>query len=172
MRNFLRTGQKLDCSYLCYKNNKITTILLTFDTILLTFPFSRLKRTLSGEMIMKINLKQYGLYLLRWQLSTPILAIVLIWLSSTGKLFATVVANAIGGLIFFWVDRFIFTSKALRAHWEVRDNVQCRDCGISARGYRLVKTKNYDKTKAVPQFRCEGCSEKKTQQLRQTGVLV
>ena len=121
---------------------------------------------------MKINLKQYGLYLVRWQLSTPILAIVLIWLGSTGKLFATIVANAIGGLIFFWVDRFIFTSPALKAHWEIQDAALCCDCGVSARGYRLVKTENYDKTKAVPRFRCEVCSQKKTQQLRQTGVLV
>ncbi len=123
-------------------------------------------------MIMKINLKQYGLYLLRWQLSTPILAIVLIWLGSTSKLFATVVANVIGGLFFFWIDRFIFTSPALQAHWEIQDTVLCCDCGVSARGYRLVKTKNYDKTRAIPKFRCEVCSEKKTQQLRQMGVLV
>ena len=121
---------------------------------------------------MKINLKQYVLYLLRWQLSTPILAIVLIWLASAGRLTATVAANLIGGLIFFWVDKFIFTSRLLKAQWEVQDNIECSDCGKITRGYRLVKTANYDKSKALPLFRCENCSQKKTEKLRNAGVSV
>ncbi len=52
-------------------------------------------------------IKSYFLYLLRWQLSTPILAVCLIWLHSLGELWATIIANLIGGLIFFWVDRKI-----------------------------------------------------------------
>lgn len=52
--------------------------------------------------------KRYLLYLIRWQFSTPILALVLIWLSRLDKWTATVIANLIGGLIFFWVDRLIF----------------------------------------------------------------
>ena len=119
---------------------------------------------------MKINFKQYFLYLVRWQLSTPILAVVLVVLASYGELSATIVANFIGGLIFFWVDRFIFTSKILKAQWEVQDNVSCADCGRLTRGYRLVKTSNYDRTKETPQFRCEICSQKKTQQLRLSGI--
>jgi len=55
-------------------------------------------------------LTQYGLYLLRWQLSTPILAICLIWLGGLGEIPATIIANLIGGLLFFWVDRFIFNA--------------------------------------------------------------
>lgn len=55
--------------------------------------------------------KQYLLYLIRWQLSTPILAICLIWLGSLGEVPATIIANLIGGLIFFWVDKLIFRSK-------------------------------------------------------------
>lgn len=51
--------------------------------------------------------KQYGLYLLRWQLSTPILALVL-YLLHTTTLLETIIANLIGGLIFFWVDKKIF----------------------------------------------------------------
>ena len=121
---------------------------------------------------MKINYKQYALYLFRWQLSTPILAIVLIWMAFTNKWIATVVANLIGGLIFFWVDKFIFTSKMLKAQWEIEENVECSDCHKIARGYRLVKTKNYDKTKHIPKFRCELCSQKKTDKLRQAGILV
>lgn len=121
---------------------------------------------------MQINWKRYGLYLVRWQLSTPILAVVLYWLAWAGEMWATIVANFIGGLIFFWVDTFIFTSRRLNAQWEVADNVQCVDCGRIARGYRLVKTANYDRTDAVPKFRCETCSIQKTVQLRQEGVLV
>lgn len=124
------------------------------------------------QILMKINYKQYFLYLLRWQLSTPILAVVLVWLASVGKLTATIVANFIGGLIFFWVDRFIFTSRLLQVQWQVRENVKCSDCGRIARGYRLVKTRNYDKTKSSPKFRCESCSQKKTEQLRQAGIEV
>jgi len=121
---------------------------------------------------MKTNYKQYGLYLFRWQLSTPILAGVLLVLASTNKVVATIVANLIGGLIFFWVDKFIFTSPLLKAQWEVQENIKCYDCGKITRGYRLTKTANYDKTKATPQFRCEACSQKKTEALRQQGVKI
>jgi putative flippase GtrA len=55
--------------------------------------------------------KKYLLYLLRWQFSTPILAVVLILLSQLPTLLATVIANLIGGLIFFWVDKKIFGHK-------------------------------------------------------------
>ena len=51
--------------------------------------------------------KKYLLYLTRWQLSTPILAIVL-YLLKTNVVIETVVANLVGGLIFFWVDKKIF----------------------------------------------------------------
>jgi hypothetical protein len=121
---------------------------------------------------MELNLKRYGLYLLRWQLSTPILTATLVLLASLGKLGATIIANLIGGLIFFWVDKFIFTSQLLEAQWQVRENVICCDCQTAARGYRLVKTRNYDRTSSVPQFRCEACSQKKTEQLRQAGVAI
>lgn len=53
--------------------------------------------------------KKYLLYLVRWQLSTPILALVLYFLASWDTLAATIAANLIGGLIFFWVDRLIFS---------------------------------------------------------------
>ena len=55
--------------------------------------------------------KQYIIYLFRWQLSTPILAIVLYWLGGLGELPATIIANLIGGVIFFWVDRWIFKGE-------------------------------------------------------------
>jgi hypothetical protein len=119
----------------------------------------------------QINWKRYGLYLLRWQLSTPILAGVLFVLSRMDKVTATVIANLIGGLIFFWVDIIIFTSDRLSVQWEVRDTVLCVDCGKAARGYRLIRAKEYDKTRdSNPEFRCEGCSKKKTDELRLKGV--
>ncbi len=119
---------------------------------------------------MSVNPKRYGLYLLRWQLSTPILAGAGIILASMGQVISAVVANLIGGLIFFWVDRFIFTSDALGAQWEVKDTIRCVDCGRTARGYRLVRTENYDRTKdAKPEFRCEECSIRKSKELRDRG---
>ena len=122
---------------------------------------------------MDANIKRYGLYLIRWQLSTPILAAVLYLLAGLGALTATVIANLIGGLIFFWVDRLIFTSRTLAtpAWWEVREEVRCVDCSTIARGYRLVMTKDYDRTNdPAPEFRCEACSKKKSEELKRRGV--
>lgn len=122
---------------------------------------------------MKINLKRYFLYLCRWQLSTPLLAIVLIWLSTYNKWVATIIANLIGGLIFFWIDRFIFKTNFLSAQWEIKDNIRCSDCGKIARGYRITKTSNYDKSEdKKPKFRCEECSKKKTKFLREQGIKI
>ena len=120
-----------------------------------------------------INWKRYGLYLLRWQLSTPILAGVLFVLASLDRITATVIANLIGGLIFFWVDRFIFTSDKLAVQWEVSDRIICVDCGRGSRGYRSVKARGYDNaTDKKPEFRCEVCSQKKTDELRRRGLPV
>jgi hypothetical protein len=120
---------------------------------------------------MQVNVKRYGLYLLRWQLSTPILAGIGVILVSMGQLVSAIVANLVGGLIFFWVDRFIFTSRALEAQWEVKENIRCVDCGMVARGYRLVKTGTYDRSNdQEPEFRCERCSIKKSQELKSRGI--
>jgi hypothetical protein len=111
--------------------------------------------------------KRYALYLFRWQLSTPILALCLIYLVPMGKLGSTIVANLIGGLIFFWVDRFIFTHHCLGQVWEIEDTVTCSDCGKLERGYRLVCSGKYDKRDdPKPEFRCRTCSERKTEALR------
>ena len=120
---------------------------------------------------MKINPKRYGLYLFRWQLSTPILAGVLFVLSDMDKFLSTVIANLIGGFIFFWIDQIIFTSDSLSIQWEVQDQSYCTDCGKQGRGYRIVKAKTYDRVNSVPEFRCEICLEKKTQELREKGVI-
>ena len=108
---------------------------------------------------MKINFKRYGLYLLRWQLSTPILAWCVIVFAMLGPTLATVIANLVGGLIFFWVDKLIFQSDTLDSSWQIKEKVKCADCQNIARGYRLVKSKNYDKSHDKhPEFRCESCS--------------
>ena len=52
------------------------------------------------------------LYLFRWQLSTPILAIVLHFLHEKyGNLPSTIIANLIGGLVFYKIDKHIFKSR-------------------------------------------------------------
>ncbi len=116
-------------------------------------------------------LKRYALYLFRWQLSTPILSFVLAWLNDFNLTVATIIANLIGGLIFFWVDKFIFTSEVLAPQWEIKEDISCVDCGLTTRGFRLVKTKNYDRVKDNhPEFRCEKCSQKKLEELKKRGV--
>lgn len=50
---------------------------------------------------------QFVLYLIRWQLSTPILAFCIKKLKMK-PLAKVIIANLIGGCIFFWIDKFIF----------------------------------------------------------------
>lgn len=59
---------------------------------------------------MNTTAKQYLVYLLRWQLSTPIVATVLNLLADIPVLWATVIANLVGAIIMFPIDRFIFLS--------------------------------------------------------------
>jgi hypothetical protein len=51
-----------------------------------------------------------ALYVLRWQLSTPILYLVIAYLPY-GYLTKTIIANFIGALIFFPVDEIIFKGR-------------------------------------------------------------
>lgn len=60
---------------------------------------------------MNTTAKQYFVYLIRWQLSSPLLAVCLMFLGGLGVVWATIIANLIGGLIFFWVDKKILKSK-------------------------------------------------------------
>ena len=117
-------------------------------------------------------LRKYILYLIRWQCSTPILAPVIAYFKHSPSMFGTkedwigsIVANLIGGLIFFWVDRWIFRkTDILRGEvWEVREAIACADCGqIADHGYRLVKAAHYDKSNdKKPEYRCQACSQAK-----------
>ena len=47
-------------------------------------------------------------YMIRWQLSTPILAVAVYYLPG-GTLVRAAIANLIGSLIFFPVDKWIMT---------------------------------------------------------------
>ena len=51
---------------------------------------------------------RYALYLGRWQLSTPVLALAIVFLPMLPVFWQAVVANLIGGAMFFFVDRWIF----------------------------------------------------------------
>ena len=127
-------------------------------------------------------LKKFTLYCLRWQLSTPILAPVVI--CGEGFFFpdnptannwtAIFVANFVGACIFFWVDKIIFRTKLNNPLWEIQNNAQCFDCGKEkCRCYRLVKAKNYDRLDDnQPEFRCESCSQVRAEVLKQRGIKI
>lgn len=51
---------------------------------------------------------RFFLYLLRWQLSTPILALATCWLAGLGYWKAAASANLLGGAVFYHVDKRIF----------------------------------------------------------------
>lgn len=118
-------------------------------------------------------LRRYSLYLIRWQMSTPVLAVCIIYFAYLGDFWSTVIANFLGGLIFFWVDRFIFRHCINKPIWEVHHEITCTDCGNISRGYRLVAAHNYDKRQdPKPEFRCEQCSILKAVELQDRGVPV
>jgi hypothetical protein len=116
-------------------------------------------------------MKKYILYLLRWQLSTPILAVCVYLLSPhLGSVITTIIANLVGGLIFFWVDKYIF--KHGFPIWEVKEEIECNKCKSIDRGYRLVKADNYNAENKKPIFLCEECSKHKAKELKKRGVKI
>lgn len=114
------------------------------------------------------GIRRFVLYLIRWQLSTPILWLVVRHMGPS--LSSTIWANLIGGAIFFWVDRFIFTSAAVEV-WHIKEG-RCDRCGSVSHLWRLVRTAGYDKTEAKPVFLCMKCSKEKTDGLRAQGIPV
>ncbi len=116
----------------------------------------------------------FFLYLVRWQLSTLILAPSVAFFKHSPSIWGTkedwisaIVANLIGGCIFFWVDIFIFKSKSIEK-WEILKSGKCHDCGKSDLVKRLVIAPGgYDKSDdEEPEYRCVMCSEKKLVQLK------
>ena len=114
-------------------------------------------------------MRRFLLYLTRWQLSTPILWLVVRNLGV--GIWSTVIANLIGGSIFFWIDKFIFTSKAVEM-WHFRERGICDDCGKETSLWRLVLAPNYDKRHNEPSFLCMRCSKQKTDELRKQGIKI
>jgi hypothetical protein len=82
---------------------------------------------------------------------------------------ATVIANLIGAAIFFWVDRFIFTSQAVEL-WHYTESGNCQRCGRKTGLWRLVKAANYDRSGAKPVFLCLKCSQEKLKELKSQGI--
>src|SRR3954452_1898454 len=112
--------------------------------------------------------KRFLFYLLRWQMSTPVLWLVVSQLGA--GLGATVLANLIGGSIFFWVDRIIFRSR-FNIEWEVQPEGTCSDCGSTGKVRRLTLAPAangvYDRRDdARPEYRCLVCSSDKIVRLR------
>jgi hypothetical protein len=103
-------------------------------------------------------IKQYLLYCLRWQMSTPTLWVVILWLGP--GILGTIVANFIGALIFFWVDRVIFGVRQFQ-EWEIKRLGVCHDCGHIGPVKRLrFDPRGYDRREDPdPQFRCDKCSK-------------
>ena len=117
---------------------------------------------------------KFILYLVRWQLSTLILAPAVAFFKHSPSLWGTkedwiaaIVANLIGGCIFFWVDRFIFKSKIVEK-WEFLKQGKCCDCNEIGYVRRLVIAPGgYDRSNdKSPEFRCKSCSEKKLKSLK------
>jgi hypothetical protein len=113
-------------------------------------------------------MKRFILYMFRWQLSTPILWLVVKQLGV--GVWSTVIANLVGGAIFFWVDKFIFTSQSIEV-WHMKEG-KCDKCCSTSHLWRLVKTAGYDKSDAKPVFLCLKCSKEKTDELRSKGIPV
>ncbi|MBM3250398.1 MAG: hypothetical protein FJZ09_06120 [Candidatus Omnitrophica bacterium] len=114
------------------------------------------------------TLRRFILYLFRWQLSTPILWLVVRQLGA--GIWSTVLANLIGGSIFFWVDRFIFTSAAVEM-WHMKEGT-CDNCGAKGHLWRLVLAPNYDRREEEAKFFCLKCSKAKTAELRAKGIRI
>lgn len=119
------------------------------------------------------NFKHLLIYMIRWQLSTPILAGVTYLFTGTGgdSITTAILGNLIGSIIFYWIDLVTFLSGTLSHQWEVKEDVTCHDCCTEhVRGYRLVIAPKYNRMKHTPQFRCETCSQKKVESLKEAGL--
>lgn len=55
------------------------------------------------------KIRKFVIYAFRWQLSTPVYAIIIWLLSGCNPVVQTVIANAIGACIFYWIDKTIFS---------------------------------------------------------------
>lgn len=66
-------------------------------------------------------MKQFILYLIRWQSSTIILAPCIALFSDLGPIWSAIIANFIGGCIFFPIDKLIFKSKKTMKYLVIKE---------------------------------------------------
>lgn len=105
-------------------------------------------------------------YIIRWQLSTPIIAMVLWLLSDLNITLATIIANFIGALIFFPLDKIIFKKKYDRPIWEIKEGI-CDHCGKTDIIYRIISWGKYNREDDKnPKFLCRNCSLEKMNLIR------
>ena len=52
---------------------------------------------------------RFAAYMLRWQLSTPVLALCIAALPEVSPVWSAVIANLVGGALFYYVDKRIFS---------------------------------------------------------------
>lgn len=56
-------------------------------------------------------MKRFLIYCLRWQLSTPILALSTWYFACLGWLWSAVISNLIGAVLIYKIDQKIFSNK-------------------------------------------------------------
>jgi hypothetical protein len=126
------------------------------------------------------------LYLARWQASSLVLAPVIAitnalftpnvdwntvaWFGTLTSWIGAIAANFLGGNLFYWVDRFIFTSAAVEM-WHVKEG-KCDKCGKDTELWRLTLAPGYDKRTDEPKYLCMECSKKQTDKLRAKGIKI
>jgi hypothetical protein len=130
---------------------------------------------------------KFALYLARWQASSlvlaPVIAIVnalftpnvdwntVAWFGTLISWTGAISANLIGGCIFYWVDKFIFTSAAVEM-WHFIPEGNCDECGNRTELWRLTLAPGYDKRTDEPKYLCMACSKKQTDKLRAKGIKI
>lgn len=67
--------------------------------------------------------KKLGIYIIKFQLGTPVIALCL-YLLPYNLLTNTIIANVIGAFIFFPIDNFIFTKINKKKEFEVVKKVK------------------------------------------------
>lgn len=88
-------------------------------------------------------MKRFLLYLIRWQCSTPILAICLNLLGFS-VLVNTIIANLIGGIVFYFIDKRIFEKK------EVEELAyKMHEAELVHRTERNLESLNYEQYKTI-----------------------
>lgn len=59
-------------------------------------------------MSKRAEIKRFVIYAVRWQASSLVLAPCLMWLGHLGAWTATIIANLIGAIIMYPMDKYIF----------------------------------------------------------------